>query len=186
MIQENDSASARQSPLNFLIDAPITDGPREVESDTESRPITPRPQNTLLPHDFQNHPGGLSVSAQLIPNASTGGQNSAGPGSPAGFDFSPNIPRNLVQDQILGTRKSSSSNTPDTEVDPGRPTSSFGVTGTPSNQNEQENFHDIFSELMTGTEHEIAFLTRHFSEFLGPWYVTAEYVWVLLLIWLHC
>lgn len=172
MIQENDSASARQSPLSFSIDSPITDGPREVGSDTESRPQTQRPQNTMLPHDFQNHPGGLSVSAQLIPNASTGGQNSAGSGSPMGFDFSPNIPRNLVQDQILETKESSLSNTPDTEVDRGRPKSSFGVTETPSNQNEQENFHDIFSELMTGTEHEIAFLTRHFSEILGPWYVT--------------
>lgn len=164
------------------MDAPITDGPREAGSDTEGRPKTQRPQSTLLPHDFQNHPEGLSVSTKLIRNASTGGQDSAGPGSPVGFDFSPKFPRNLVQDHILGTRESSSSNTPDMEVESERQTSSFGLTGTPSNQNEQENFHDIFSELMTGTEHEIAFLIRHFSEILGPWYVIAEYDWVLLLI----
>ncbi|EAW07005.1 putative C6 finger domain protein [Aspergillus clavatus NRRL 1] len=40
---------------------------------------------------------------------------------------------------------------------------------SPSQRSEQEEFQDIFSELMTGTEHEIAFLTRHFSTTLGPW-----------------
>lgn len=40
-----------------------------------------------------------------------------------------------------------------------------------SHRSEKEEFQDIFSELMTGTEHEIAFLTRHFSEVIGPWYV---------------
>ncbi|KAI9932520.1 hypothetical protein ASPWEDRAFT_144490 [Aspergillus wentii DTO 134E9] len=39
----------------------------------------------------------------------------------------------------------------------------------PSQRSEKEEFQDIFSELMTGTEHEIAFLIRHFSEVLGPW-----------------
>ncbi|KAJ5483045.1 hypothetical protein N7539_006491 [Penicillium diatomitis] len=34
---------------------------------------------------------------------------------------------------------------------------------------EHEDFRDIFSELMTGTEHELAFLTRHFAENLAPW-----------------
>lgn len=42
-----------------------------------------------------------------------------------------------------------------------------------SQRSEKEEFQDIFSELVTGTEHEIAFLTRHFSEVLGPWYVCA-------------
>lgn len=40
---------------------------------------------------------------------------------------------------------------------------------SPSQRSEKEEFQDIFSELMTGTEHEIAFLTRHFAEILGPW-----------------
>jgi hypothetical protein len=35
--------------------------------------------------------------------------------------------------------------------------------------------NDIFSELMTGTEHEVAFLTRHFAEVLGPWYDYVSY-----------
>ncbi|KAJ5779852.1 hypothetical protein N7457_007572 [Penicillium paradoxum] len=43
------------------------------------------------------------------------------------------------------------------------------MSETPSQRSEKEEFQDIFSELMTGTEHEIAFLTRHFSEVIGPW-----------------
>jgi hypothetical protein len=45
-------------------------------------------------------------------------------------------------------------------------------SGSSSHQSEKEEFQDIFSELMTGTEHEIAFLTRHYSEVIGPWYVS--------------
>ncbi|KAJ5769620.1 hypothetical protein N7520_004179 [Penicillium odoratum] len=40
---------------------------------------------------------------------------------------------------------------------------------TPSQRSEQEEFQDIFSEFSTGTEHEIAFLTRHYAEVIGPW-----------------
>lgn len=43
---------------------------------------------------------------------------------------------------------------------------------TPSQRSEKEEFQDIFSEFMTGTEHEIAFLTRHYAEIIGPWYVS--------------
>ncbi|GES61226.1 C6 finger domain protein [Aspergillus terreus] len=51
-----------------------------------------------------------------------------------------------------------------------KPFSPHGQTssGSPSQRSEKE-FQDIFSELMTGTEHEVAFLTRHFSEIVGPW-----------------
>lgn len=38
-----------------------------------------------------------------------------------------------------------------------------------SQRSEKEEFQDIFSELMTGSEHEIAFLTRHFAEIIAPW-----------------
>lgn len=38
-------------------------------------------------------------------------------------------------------------------------------------QSEKEEFQDIFSELMTGTEHETAFLTRHYAEVISPWSV---------------
>lgn len=44
------------------------------------------------------------------------------------------------------------------------------ASNSPSQRSEKEEFQEIFSELMTGTEHEIAFLTRHFAEVLGPWY----------------
>lgn len=40
-----------------------------------------------------------------------------------------------------------------------------------SQRNEKEEFQDIFSELMTGTEHEVAFLIRHFCQVIAPWYV---------------
>lgn len=46
---------------------------------------------------------------------------------------------------------------------------------SPSQRSEKEEFQDIFSELMTGTEHEVAFLTRHFAEVLGPWYDYASH-----------
>jgi hypothetical protein len=54
-----------------------------------------------------------------------------------------------------------------------KPFSPHGQTssGSPSQRSEKEEFQDIFSELMTGTEHEVAFLTRHFSEIVGPWCV---------------
>lgn len=45
------------------------------------------------------------------------------------------------------------------------------TSGSSSHRSEKEEFQDIFSELMTGTEHETAFLTRHYSESIGPWYV---------------
>lgn len=49
-------------------------------------------------------------------------------------------------------------------------------SGNSSHRSEKEEFQDIFSELMTGTEHEIAFLTRHYSEVIGPWYVPIFHV----------
>ncbi|KAL4783323.1 hypothetical protein BJX76DRAFT_258770 [Aspergillus varians] len=42
-------------------------------------------------------------------------------------------------------------------------------TRSPSDHGEREQFQDIFSELMTGTEHEICFLVRHYCEVLASW-----------------
>ncbi|KAJ5156844.1 hypothetical protein N7492_009647 [Penicillium capsulatum] len=42
-----------------------------------------------------------------------------------------------------------------------------GEGGSP--QSDREEFQHIFSELMTGTEHELAFLARHYAEVIGPW-----------------
>jgi len=36
-------------------------------------------------------------------------------------------------------------------------------------KNDDNEFSDILSEFMIGSEHEMAFLMRHFSEVLGPW-----------------
>ncbi|KAJ5135947.1 hypothetical protein N7448_004501 [Penicillium atrosanguineum] len=38
-----------------------------------------------------------------------------------------------------------------------------------SHRSEKEEFQDIFSELMTGTEHEVAFLVRNFAQVIAPW-----------------
>lgn len=43
------------------------------------------------------------------------------------------------------------------------------LPGTPSDRGEREQFQDIFSELMTGTEHELCFLVRHYCEILASW-----------------
>ncbi|KAL3486562.1 hypothetical protein BJX62DRAFT_246685 [Aspergillus germanicus] len=40
---------------------------------------------------------------------------------------------------------------------------------SPSQSNEQEEFRDIFSELMTGTEHEMSFLVRYYADYLAAW-----------------
>ncbi|KAJ6016163.1 transcriptional regulator family: Fungal Specific TF [Penicillium herquei] len=46
-----------------------------------------------------------------------------------------------------------------------------GLTSSESmiHESEKEDFHDLFSEIKTGTEHEIAFLTRHYAENIAPW-----------------
>ncbi|KAL4865445.1 hypothetical protein BDV12DRAFT_149759 [Aspergillus spectabilis] len=49
------------------------------------------------------------------------------------------------------------------------PHSAPPVSRTPSERGEREEFQDIFSELMTGTEHETGFLIRHFCEHLVSW-----------------
>lgn len=41
-----------------------------------------------------------------------------------------------------------------------------------SRQSEKEDFQDVFSEIMTSTEHEVAFLTRHYVQTIGPWYAS--------------
>jgi hypothetical protein len=51
-----------------------------------------------------------------------------------------------------------------------------------SQRSEKEEFQDIFSELMTGTEHEVAFLTRHFAQVIAPWYVLSAMALFRLLI----
>lgn len=47
-------------------------------------------------------------------------------------------------------------------------------SGSPSHRSEKADFQDIFSELTTGSEHENAFLSRHYAEVIGPWYGIVE------------
>lgn len=58
--------------------------------------------------------------------------------------------------------------------DPGGPVSSR----SPSPRSETDKFQDIFTGLMTGSEHENAFLSRHYAEVIGPWYESIELVHV--------
>ncbi|KAJ5261068.1 hypothetical protein N7478_011663 [Penicillium angulare] len=44
-----------------------------------------------------------------------------------------------------------------------------------SQQSEKEEFHDIFSDLMTDSEHEAAFLTRHYTEVIAPCCTSLKY-----------
>lgn len=89
--------------------------------------------------------------------------------SPAGQELNA---RNLLENPNLPTSGSSHpSNTPDTDFSQTHRDPSSEMHETSETQNDEEGFSDVFSELMTGTEHEVAFLTRYFSEYLGPWYV---------------
>ncbi|GIC87611.1 Zn(II)2Cys6 transcription factor domain-containing protein [Aspergillus udagawae] len=87
-------------------------------------------------------------------------QQSASSQSNAQSSFSPNKTAAggfAVANNVSGELKKSSTAT------------HLNSPGSPSQPGEEEEFQDIFSELMTGTEHELAFLTRHFSATLGPW-----------------
>lgn len=43
-------------------------------------------------------------------------------------------------------------------------------------QSDKEDFHEVVSELMTDSEHEISFLIRHYSQHIAPWFVTPNTV----------
>ncbi|GKZ75905.1 hypothetical protein AnigIFM56816_003363 [Aspergillus niger] len=36
-------------------------------------------------------------------------------------------------------------------------------------QSDKEDFHEVVSELMTDSEHEVSFLIRHYSQYIAPW-----------------
>ncbi|PKY01038.1 putative C6 finger domain protein [Aspergillus campestris IBT 28561] len=54
------------------------------------------------------------------------------------------------------------------------PNPRLGSYESPSMRSDREDFQDIFSELMTGTEHELSFLIRHYSDTVGPWLDLAD------------
>ena len=117
------------------------------------------------------------MSSQARPqrmHVRSAGQSPVNTGHLTGFGQEYNTPRNVVQDLAFPITESPlPSTTTGSEFSQRRPGSNPEISGSLSNENDQEGFHDIFSELMTETEHEVSFLTRHFSEFLGPWYVMA-------------
>ncbi|KAK9849727.1 hypothetical protein MYU51_013245 [Penicillium brevicompactum] len=130
-------------------DPMITDMPDSTQSGTEQNVSSEHTHNpleaintTYTPHQ----PLDIGES-----NVSTPGtvNNSISPRASGGFPtFEHTLNSNMTQSPgIRGVQSSESS----------------------SHRSEKEEFQDIFSELMTGTEHEIGFLTRHYSEVIGPW-----------------
>ncbi|KAJ5662592.1 uncharacterized protein N7477_010208 [Penicillium maclennaniae] len=73
---------------------------------------------------------------------------------------SPNVALGLSPD-FEGSQRPS----PRERADYGRLLSTESV----SQRSEKEEFQDIFSELMTGTEHEVAFLIRNYAQVIAPW-----------------
>ena len=87
--------------------------------------------------------------------------------SPAGHELNA---RSLLENPNFSTSGSSHpSHTPDTDFSQAHRGRSLEMPESLETQNDAEGFNDVFSELMTGTEHDVAFLTRYFSEYLGPW-----------------
>jgi hypothetical protein len=79
--------------------------------------------------------------------------NNMGPGSGL-YDSTFNVPLDLTLASIL---------------DQGPYSNSLQSTGVLDQKNGQKEAEDFFSELMMNSEREIAFLLRHFCEFIAPW-----------------
>lgn len=157
--QETNDSVFRSRPeetrLNVGDDFQMTEGP-----DSQNRPTVVAAQNKL---PFSDMP-----RAQAVNQASrlSDFENSAGPsGGSAPNSVSPNVNTGFAPG-LRAAYTTASTDRPDQR----RPVSSE----SPSQRSEKEDFQDIFSELMTGTEHEIAFLTRHYAEVIGPWYALIQ------------
>lgn len=132
---------------------PVRSTPKELVSTMQDAPMqTDGMVDALNQLAVQAGPTEIAGSDQQSASSRSNAQSSFSPNKPAAGGFT--VPNN-----VYGELKKS---TTATRLDSPRST---------SQRSEQEEFQDIFSELMTGTEHEIAFLTRHFSTTLGPWFV---------------
>lgn len=109
---------------------------------------------------------GASQNAFFVPDSSEvqpglGGQHSSRSSRSNGNDFgSPNLAMDFGS-----TSGNTYTGTPSSRLDHPSVVSTESI----SQRSEKEEFQDLFSELTMGTEHEIAFLTRHYSEFIAPW-----------------
>lgn len=101
------------------------------------------------------------------------------PNSISGIEESSVSSRNTIYKSISPTAATGGFPTFDNTYNPiphKRPDYQRVISESSSHRSEREEFQDIFSELMTGTEHEIAFLTRHYSETIGPWCVQLTFL----------
>ncbi|KAJ5606608.1 hypothetical protein N7510_009389 [Penicillium lagena] len=117
----------------------------------------PDPQANLMDKDMSGPaitPGAVQSLYSSVPTF--GGEGSGSTGSTIYSLASPNTSTGAL---------TSHEHSPPNRLDFTKLVSSESL----SQRSEKEEFQDIFSELMTGTEHETAFLIRHYSDVLGPW-----------------
>ncbi|KAJ5087096.1 hypothetical protein NUU61_008403 [Penicillium alfredii] len=151
--EENDSSTLHMQMEETRLD--VTDNPvMSASSDSSSRPAI----STLY-----NQPPVSSVSD--IPSTTEINRDS-------GLDEASGSTRSTIQSSVspnaaetIPSFENAYDVIPDNRREYRFPVSSKSL----SQGSEKEEIQDIFSQLMTGTEHEIAFLIRHFSEVLGPW-----------------
>lgn len=101
------------------------------------------------------------------------------PNSLSGFEEGSMSTRNAIYKSISPTAATGGFPTFDNlynTIPHKRPDYQRVISENSSHRSERDEFQDIFSELMTGTEHEIAFLTRHYSEVIGPWCVQLTFL----------
>ncbi|KAA8649610.1 hypothetical protein EYZ11_004325 [Aspergillus tanneri] len=105
-----------------------------------------------------------STVAEVVPvDVSGPGQSSNG--SSRSVDLSPITPNNAPTEPFSAMNNSYRENRQMQRS----PNAGLIQSTSPSQHSEREEFQHIFSELMKGTEHEIAFLIRYFSETLSTW-----------------
>jgi hypothetical protein len=132
--------------------------PKELVSTMQDAPMQTEGIDVVNQLVVQAGPTEIAGSDQQSVSSRSNAQSSFSPNKSAAAGFP--VPNNVYSELKKSTA---------TRLDSPR---------SPSQRSEEE-FQDIFSELMTGTEHEIAFLTRHFSTTLGPWFVqTLLFSWI--------
>ncbi|KAL4880566.1 hypothetical protein BJY04DRAFT_71749 [Aspergillus karnatakaensis] len=147
----------------------------EVESQGPSQPQSPQHQGNVSGSGgaFTGTSGWPSISmprpAEDGPNGGSIGQMSDIAAVPYHLSQQRPSPRNYQPPAGL---ERTGTNQPPTAYEyrpQSSPHAAVQVSRTPSERGEREQFQDIFSELMTGTEHETCFLVRHFCENLVSW-----------------
>jgi hypothetical protein len=124
--------------------------------------LPPIDHSYTMPTNFD--PGGSDMSTS-IPGAEFLGGSSINPMSNHGFQQSSKLAVGPGSEHFPDASSAQSTPVLDSESH-GDAASTVALT-SPSNYIEQSSF---FAEFAIESEHEMAFLVRHFSEVIGPWY----------------